>query len=211
MLNWLKKRLTAGINKISQLAHAALDAVAATWNVFTSFLHMMRVVVADFIASLVGFLHMAQNFALWATRGLVDIIRNRIPRAFSHALNTAVEWARRFAAGAVATARGLFSTVLDWVARNLAAVRGALTAARDYLLKLISPVVAWLSRIGNRVADIVLHPDRLAAWLLPALWAPLWRYLRSREVAVARWVLRSSVGAVVASAGAVESVLAKIL
>lgn len=211
MIDWLRGKLGAPYRAVSALAAATLAAVLAPWHVFTGFLHLMRLAVSEYIAALVNFLKLAQNFAYWSTNALRDILINRIPQTLRHALDTSIGWAKKFAQAALDHALGALNTIFWWTVRKTDEIIGTLSRVRDYLLGLISPVVVWLSRVGNRVADIVLHPEKLALWVIPALWGPLWRYLQANAVTIGRWLLARSAGTVVASASLIESVIVKIL
>jgi hypothetical protein len=211
MIDWLKQHIRAGVNKVEDLANRAYDGLVALWNVFTNFLHMMRVVFADLAFWVFHWVKNVELFAEWVAKMLRWAVVVAIPRA----IRTAVNYAHTLASQLFANAEKLWNRAVAGV-ESLA--RDLVNTARRWAKSLIDWVYArvtigldWINRLGNRIADIVLHPDKLVAWILPALWGPLWRFIEARGVAIGRWVLRKSLVTVVSGAGMIESWLAKIL
>jgi hypothetical protein len=210
VINWLKEHIRAGVHKVEDLANRALDGLVALWHVFTNFLHMMRIVFADLAFWVYHWVKNLEIFVEWAAK----ILRWSIVVAIPRAVRTAVNYAHNLASGLFSQAETLWNRAVAG-AENLA--RSLVDTARRWAKSLSDWVYArvvialdWINRLGNRVADIVLHPDKLVAWILPALWGPLWRYVESRGVAIGRWVLRKSLATVVSGAGTIESWLTRI-
>lgn len=150
-------------------------------------------------------------FAFWTGRALWNITGKIIPRAIQIAVLRLTKWVT----AGLARAR---NEVVFWVNRLARLIEAGLNALRAFVRDIltwasaqISSVFNWITRIGNRVADLVLHPDRLALWLLPALWGPLWRFIESRAEPIGRWLLARSVNGALRSADVIERVIARIL
>lgn len=210
MIDWIRGKISGAISRIEDLANSVIDGFRAVWNVFASLMHVLRVVFGDMASGVVNFLKHAIEFANWVAGYLRNVVVNIIPRAIAYVSGEIRAWVSQ----AIWFIRNLFSAALDqlrrWAESAINYVTDLLIRVRDWLWGYVKNVVNWVVNIGNRLADIVLHPDKLATWVVPALWGPLWRYVQAQAVPIGRWILARSVGAVLGSAGLIESVIVKI-
>ena len=211
MVDWLKRKFLQGVHRLISLPSEIFEGITAVWGVFTKFLHIMRIAFAGMLYGVQRFVSNVENVVAWIARKLRYVFVVLIPKTVRYVLTEGA----RLAAIAIDKARSLLYTMISSAYRFALDARNALAAlinrVRDWLWERVGPLITWVARIGNRVADIVLHPDRLAAWLLPALWGPLWRYLQAQAVPIGQWLLRRSIAAALRSASLVETVLAKII
>lgn len=211
MIDWLKNLLNSGIRYLQELVNAALAGLVGIWSVFSNLLHVLRIVFGGMADQVIQFINQLDNLAHWIYNTLRWIITDLVPSTIRYLIGQA----EKIATGLVNTARAYLVRLVDYVKRWAQDLfdwlGGHIQDVSDWLWSHISPVVDWLTRYGRKAVDLVLHPDQLAAWLLPALWGPLWRYLSAKAVPIGRWVLGRSVSAVLSGAGMVESVLVKLL
>lgn len=211
MLNWVKEHVLGGTRRLIDLGHRVVDVVSHFWNTIVGFWHVLRTVFADLGHTVSGWLHFLLNFIEWTAKTLWHAATVAIPNAARWALREAVSWSGAAVSRIHALLSAALRVVRDWAARELAGLLVLLRNGLQWVQDLFGPVLNWISRYGNRVVDLVLHPDRLAAWIVPALWGPLWRYLQARAPTIGSWFLRRSIASVGPLAGMIESVLAKIL
>ena len=69
----------------------------------------------------------------------------------------------------------------------------------------------WVERIGKRAADLVLHPERLAAWLGGHVVAPLIKWLVSNSAGLIVWLFRRALQLTPTLAHTVEEALEKLV
>lgn len=210
MINWLKGRISSAVRRLEDLANGVIDGFNAVWNVFATLMHILRIVFGDLSNNAIQFLKTLLNFGEWVAVTLKNIVVKTIPNAVDYVIRVLQHWTTIAIAVARNALQYAINTLQSWVSRAISTVTDLITKVRDWLWGYVKPVVNWLINTGNRVADIVLHPDKLAAWVVPALWGPLWRYVQAQAVPIGRWVLARSVGAVLGSAGLIESVIVKI-
>lgn len=150
-------------------------------------------------------LYMAFGSIVWKLRFRI------IPRFIEHLRDKLVRWTQAMLRGVGVWASGIVANLQRWTQAGINAVRAFITAVRDWVAARIVDLFNWIARIGNRVAEIVLDPGKLVAWILPALWGPLWRFIEARAEPIGRWLLARSLGATLRSVGVIERVIARIL
>jgi|SRR5215813_10369507 len=211
MINWIRRKLGQGYSAIRDALDAVTSVVVTVWHLLDRVFDLIRrgwqklapalYWFADAVADLshVGYL---------VLRGLIRVI---IPRLIHLAVTLVRKWASAAINLVRNLARGLFRTLRDWAERAINTVKHFLDGVWDWTRRHVNDLLDRARRIWDKVADLVLHPDRLWAWLFPHVVRPLLAFLRASGVALGRWLLESSVRAALASASFVESVIVKLL
>jgi phage-related protein len=134
-----------------------------------------------------------------------------IPEAAAWAIRQAVHWA----SGAIHAAQHFLEGVVHTLGHFILGVVHTLEHwARDAVRAVwhtLSQAWNFIETVGKRVAAIVLHPERLVAWILPALIEPLLRFLISVSAAIVVWFVRLTVSLLPRIARTLEDALAKLI
>ena len=211
MIDWLKNNIGDFIHKVESLGRAVLSGFLGVWNVFAGLMHVLRMVFGDLSAIVLTFIDELTD----SIRSLVEnakwVVTVLVPRTIRYLLDQAQKLANAVGSAVMGYAHRLADYVMGKLTEATRALTSFIDNVKSWLWGWISPVVDWVRRYANRAVDIVLHPNKLAEWLLPALWGPLWRYLQSKDVPIGRWILGRSISAVLSGAGMIESVIAKLI
>lgn len=111
--------------------------------------------------------------AAYAIRWIVTV---RIPQAIEVFRQSVVNWV----SGIINDVRSELVAVRDWV---LDKARGFANAVLDYARSVyqwavdrISDVWATLSTVAELVGSLLTNPERMALWLIGAMWGAFWRF-----------------------------------
>lgn len=108
----------------------------------------------------------------------------------------------RVALGKIATtvynkAKGLFDLARKQLRKAYVFLMGRIDRVLDWgrkavrtVTRLANRALNWIHKAGQKVADLVLHPKRLVAWILPSLVTPLARWILSHIASLAALMLR---------------------
>lgn len=173
------------------------DLVAGAWD--------WMIAGADALgAHLIGWADQAYHTIRW-------LLIQALPDAARWALSKAVGWAKaavlvvdkawRATVGKVARAiRSEIAKVVSW-ARGIVAK----------ILRTLSGVYRWVMAAGRQIEGLVLHPDRLVTWIMPALVLPLVKWLVRKSAPIIVYLVKASQSVMSEVAHSIEDALAKIL
>lgn len=211
LINWAK-------DAIGGLWSKASDAVKTVWHFVEH--------VATYVGTIVHLVGGAWGDMLgagrWLGGALSDVatglysfarwtVRTLVPDAVRHAITSAARHAVSLVEHAVGVARQLAADVRSWAWDRLQHLTARLAELAHNVWRRLDQVASTVTDGIRRAADLIEHPWRLATLIAPFLWQPLWRFLRSKEQALARWLLRRSVPFIVAAAHEIEHVLTDII
>lgn len=211
MINWIRRKLGQGAHAIGQALDWVRDVFVTIWTLLGRVFSLIRRGWEKLGPALWWFADAvgdAFRIMYIATHGIIAVIIPHLIRlainALHKVLNLAIGAVRRLAVG-------LFRTLRDWASRAINAVRSFLNDVWDWTRRRVNDLLDRARRIWDKVADLVLHPERLWAWLFPHVVRPLLAFLRASGVALGRWLLESSVRAALVSAHFIESIIVKLL
>lgn len=211
MFAWVESLIDRLPGFLKGAFRAVADVLLAPWRLLVSFFaHIVRGAVAfltgvlHFVTGLGAFIHELVN-------GLTRLVTTIIPGWIRTTVDNLKRWAGWAIEHVVGPVRAILHTLEVWAKATVKWLTDRLLGFIKWATGHISDLLSWLSRVGNRVADLVLHPDKLAAWLVPHLWTPVWRFVVSRAEPIGRWFLRNAARAALAGAHLIEDVIAAIL
>jgi phage-related protein len=185
------------VEAVFRFAAGVFDLVSGAWDWMVNGIGWLG---DNLIGALARLLHLAE----W-------ILGTVIPHAFSTAFNDAVRWAT----GAIHTAgnalKHAFTTALHVAEGAINTVLHGLGQAFSWAKHQIVGAVNWIENAGKRVADLVLHPDKIVRWILAALILPLVRFFIEQSAWLVLWLLKAFTRESAAFGAMLESVLVKLL
>jgi phage-related protein len=211
VINWIKNVIHSGEQKLLALAQAAVATITGVFSFFYQVGLNVSQRWAQLLTDFTSFYDQLEYFAQYARIAVWRIVWRIIPNNIKAAISSLSALVGGWVNDVRNFASGIVSDVRNWAQTWINTVRNDINRARDWIWGYVSPVLDWLSAVGNRVADIVLHPDKLAAWVVPALLSPVLAYAESQGTAIGRWLLAKSAPAIARAAPMIESVIAKIL
>lgn len=142
---------------------------------------------------------------------LRQIIKTYIPVA-SH--NAEVN-ADRYTDSKVGTLQGVLTALITLAVKTLTALIGVVTTAlqgfEKFTIGKLGDIIDLLNKVVAIVGALLTDPTKLAAWLLHAMIAAIWSYIKDQQDAIAAWVGRNLLTLAVKSASMVEEWIVKFL
>lgn len=207
---------------IRNLIEFAIGPVRNFVNAFrNSVLRLWHILVDFFGGSRVAWVWLRQWYNNWTIAhwfGLLSVYdwaRNlmfvRIPRLLDILTRDLTGWASRLINDVGNLARGLFRQAIDWATRAANFVHGLLDDFSRWAVGWISRLVGDVGRLLRRIFDDWATPERLAAWIVGAMFRALWGFFLSNveRVSVSLWPLRARI--IMSTLGLVERILARVL
>jgi len=211
VIGWIRRKLGQGWSAITSAIDAVRDVVVTIWVLLGRVFALIRRGWEKLGPALWWFADAVGDLAEQVYKVTRGLLLHIIPHAIRVAINALRKWAARAIGLARDLARGLFRTLRDWASRAINAVKGFLNDVWDWTRKHVNDLLDRARRIWDKVADLVLHPEKLWAWLFPHAVRPLLRFLVSVGAKLGRWLLESSVSAALRAASLIESIIVKIL
>lgn len=188
LLNDLGGIILGGAKKLGDLVTAAWHAVRTLFSVLKSVFVHVTDAWHDFWRA-IG--HLAGTAAAWAEHSaaaIAHIIVTLIPRAVHWAVAQAVHLAGVALAKVEHALRSLVNTVQRALAQLVHQVWVRLTGWIRSIERTVTWTWHWMMNGALKAVDLVLHPERLAAWVIPHLARPLLRFIRANLATLARLV-----------------------
>lgn len=183
---------SGAVNGVADLATRAWGAIRTVWHVFGQ-ITLLVSGAWNWMVNGVGWLGDQIGGFCAAVYGAVrHILLEAIPEAAGWALKRAVGWARALAADVERWARGAVKALSSWALKEVRSIWSWITKAVGLLTRDVRKAWNWITQTGRRATELVLHPDRLAAWVLRALIVPLVKWVLTSSAPVLVWLLRGA-------------------
>lgn len=134
-----------------------------------------------------------------------------IPEGLSWVYTKLYSWAR----AAIHAAEHALTVALDAVHRVLDTAIHALEnwarSAVKWIEGLLLPLWHWVENTAKRAVDLVLHPERLVAWILADLVLPLVKWLIQQSAPIIVWMAKAARSVLPELAHTIEDALEKLV
>jgi hypothetical protein len=192
-VQWVADRLFAVWDDIG----AVLRVVRSSWLVLWTMGHKFVWVVARFVDTIAGRVY-------W----LAFI---RIPQFFEAAMNAAVAWARDRINTLTDALQRTATFLVTWFTDVTNRARADLLAIRDFFFSKLNDAIAVLNSVVRIVGALLTSPERLAVWLVGAMFTALLRFALANAEAIlaALWAQRTTVA--LRTLDRTEAIIARIL
>lgn len=134
-----------------------------------------------------------------------------LPEGLSWAFTQAARFARRAVHVAQTFLEGLVHAVAHWVLGELRRLWHWIEGEARRIWHTLAEAWNFVETVGKRTADLVLHPDKLVAWIIGALVLPLVRWLISFSAPIVVWLVKRAVSLMPQIAHTIEDALAKLI
>lgn len=139
------------------------------------------------------------------------LVLQRIPKIARDTLNGAIKWATARIDWLHSLLRGTIDTLERWAKNAINALKSALSAFQNWATGLINALRSNVTRLLDRVFGILGTPQRMAEWLIGALWTVFLRFLFQNRERIASWFIRGSGSFTVWLARELERILVRML
>lgn len=183
----------------------------APWRLLGKFFHLARTASNYLWGATEGLRKAITGWASGVGFAIFDIITKIIPnwiRLLGKQLTTWVNKGLNYVWNNAVIA---FRNIQRWMEQGFNLLRDFANRIIGWAEARFNAIFEWINNVANKAVDLVLHPDKLVAWILPHLWGPLFRFLDSRAEVIGRWFLSRSIAGVLRSANVIERVIARLL
>lgn len=185
------------VKALYHLAVGVFDLVGGAWDWMVNGLGWLG---NNLIGGMARLLHLLEWVALHA-----------IPEGLAWAFHQGVRFARKAVHDALTFALAALHTVEHWTVGQLAHLWHWATSETRRLWGVVTSVWNWIERTARHAVNLVLHPDRLAAWILGSLVLPLARFAIESSAPIIVWAFKRASTLMPALAHTLEDALAKLI
>jgi hypothetical protein len=139
------------------------------------------------------------------------LVTVRIPAVLRVAINTAVTTVTDIINRVRAAILAELATLRRWATDAVNGVLGLLGTLRRWVTDQLNTLISAVRRLLGQVFGVWATPERLAEWLIGALWARWWRYASDHADEVLAWLWARRQTAQLRAVAEVEQVLGRLL
>lgn len=186
-----------GIKSVFHFAAGVFNLVGGAWSWMLNGISWLG---DTLIGALARLLHLLEWIALHA-----------IPEGLSWAFKKAIAWARVAVKDVERALSTLIRSVLHFLLGVIRSVEHWVKGALRSVWHTLSAAWNWIENAGRKLYDLVMHPERLAAWLGGHVLVPLLKWLLGNGAALIVWLFRVAAREAPEVAHVVEDALAKLI
>lgn len=203
--------LTGAAGKVRDLARATWQSIKHLWSVVGSVFRKVGGAWASLYTDLGGALGALERFARSVYTLGRWLAEHVVPKRITQAIGQALGYARRLATRLVDGLAGRVASIYRYLRRRVDGVASFASGLRRWAFSEVATIRRYLFGQVRRAVDLLGHPDRLVAWVLPSLVVPLLRFIYAHSQALGLWVGRLVVRNLPGLVKEAEDVLSKIL
>jgi hypothetical protein len=190
-------KVKAAVRSVLIFASTVFDLVGGAWDWMVNGIGWLG---NNLVGAIARLLHLLEWLALHA-----------IPEGLSWVFNKAVGWAKRAVHDARRFLEGALHQLASWAAGELHKLTHWVTSEAARIWRTLTSVWNFIEHTAKRAIDLVLHPDKLAAWVAGAIVLPVLKWLISSSAGVIVWLARRAISLMPELAHTLEDALAKLI
>lgn len=204
LINWLPSWIAAPFRAVVWILQVPWRLlVAVTWHIYSAYKAWWSGwwwVTHEVVGTFEQIWH---AFRRLTTKWIPMKIRNAIRSLW----NAVVDWVSK----AWNVLRKFISDVLAWAAEQIGRLWRFARDIVDWAAERINYLLTWLRNIGNKVADLVLHPDKLVAWILAEIARSGWKLFQLWAPKIMTFIVSRGIATALRMAGFLEGVIARLI
>lgn len=203
--------IAAALSPLRVAIAAIVARFSALWATTTGFWTRTR----DEFARWIGLAHS------WATAGgrfvrttfvvAAYTIRWFVPNLVAQAATDVYDWATGFVSGLISDVLGKLAQVRDWIIARVNDVINALVTFRTWAFGQLGELKESVTALLRHVFGPLSTPDKLAAWIVGAMFAALVHYLIDNAVPIGRAIWAQRVKVTAENLDRVEDIFTRII
>jgi phage-related protein len=193
----LAHKAWSGIKSVFIFASSVFDLVGGAW---------------DWMVNGIGWVgNNLIGFAARVLHLLEYAILHLLPDGLKWVYGQAVGWARKAIAVVERALQTALKAAVHWLTGVIRSVENWAKGAVKHVWQTLTGVFNWVERVGKQVGDLVLHPERLAAWLGGHVIEPLVKWMVSNSAGLIVWLFKRALGLLPTLAHTFEEALEKLI
>lgn len=199
---------------VSTVVDAAKDAWNAIRTVWAFLVQVAKIVDEAWTWVVNGvewFTSKVEDWAAEVYSGIGHILFTVIPDAIKWAIEQAVGWAARAVRDVDRWAKARFSEVTSWAKRELDHIENLAKGWFDAVVNWVKHPIEWVIKEGEKIVELLFHPEALAKWVLGGLLVPLVTWLLRQAVTILSYLLRIWVDDSSEIASILEDLIEKVI
>jgi fluoride ion exporter CrcB/FEX len=211
MPDWIRSIFNDLAAPIRTLINALGKRVTSVWSVITGFLGSVRGKWRTLRANVTSWVDAQIRHAQAIATTLKWIVTVWVPRKISQEAAAIRTWTANLIARAVNGALALIHDLQQWATTELTKLLASLGKLRDWVIGQFNALIDLTNRMAKMVFGVLATPERLAAWIVGAMFTALLRYalLNAERIGLVMWKRRDAI--VRGAMHIIEDVLTQVL
>lgn len=195
MTEWIVSLITSAVSPIRVAIAEVVARFTGLWATVTGFWGRTRDEFARWIGLARGWAGAGARYVGSVYTSIRYIIVWLIPHLIAQAVSDVVSWAIDFVAGLINAVRGELAVLRDWFVSTVNDVIRGFNEFRTWSTQRIGELIDTARALVKHVFGPLGTPERLASWIVGAMFAALLRYVLDNAVPIGRalWSARALV------------------
>jgi len=210
VLSWILHLLDRLPGWISGPLYAVVGWFQAPWRVLLAFFHLLARYFHKWSSAWWWFTHEIERVVWEIVIGFWRITTKTIPTAIRHAVNSLYKTITTWVIKLYNILSKYISDTVKWARSWINFLQDTINNVIAWARAHFNDLIDWVNRIGNQVADLVLHPEKLVEWILGEIWKSWWSIFQRWAPRIMEYLLRSGVGITLRMLPFIERVIVRL-
>lgn len=176
MEDWIKSLIKSATSSLSSAIHSVTSRLSSVWGVVTGFFGSVQKSWVRYRNAAYQWIVMQERHALAVYTTLRWIITTLVPYLVSRAVTALHTWASALVSDAKRIAASALAQLSTWAHDALNVLTSTLNAVKSWALGQIQSLISRAERLEKQVFGVLSTPERLAAWIVAAMFSALLAY-----------------------------------
>lgn len=176
MPGWIADLVNSAVGGVRAVVDAVAARLASIWHVLIGFFALVQQRWRSLRTNVTSFVAQQIRHAAAVATTLKWLATVWVPRKIAAEVAKVRAWASSLIAQSVSLAKSLVNNLTRWAVEQFAKAIAAITSLRDWAIRQVNGLIGDVARIGRLVFSLLSSPERLALWLVGAMWSALVHY-----------------------------------
>lgn len=211
MEEYLKGLVASAVGGIKTLANTALSRITTVWTTIITFFRSVGAVETTLRARVTSWVQTQIRHAQAVLTTLKWIATTLVPRLITIAVTQIRTWTSALITAAKAELTKLVTDLRTWATKEIASLLAGLAALRTWALNQFAPLINLVNKIAASVFGVLSTPERIANWIVAAMFTALMKYIEANLEAIADYIWARRVFIWQKSTAVLEDILTRLL
>lgn len=204
LINWLPSWIAAPFRAVVWILQVPWRVlVAVTWHIYSAY--------KAWWSGWWWLTHEVLDTFSETWRGFANLTGKWIPTKIRNAVNALFKILTTWVTKGWNILLKFVDSVMRWAAEQIGRLRRFITDVWDWASDRVNRLIEWVRKFGDRVVDLVLHPDKLVDWIMAYVWAQWWRLFTMWAPRVMGFIVSRGIATALRMAGFLEGVIARLI